>query len=539
MAKQFLVSLNLNKNELQNAVIQNLATAPENAKEGQIYFDTVKKAFFVYQNGVWVTFVGTGVYEAKVAELEQAIAGKVAQADYDVKVAALEAKDAELAGAIATKVAQADYDAKVAELVAEDAKKVAKTEYEAKVAEIEGALATKAEQATTLAGYGITDAYTKEEVQGLISSVYKFRGSVETVEDLPTEGNTEGDVYNVKATGENFAWVAPAEGETEGHWDDLGGDIDLSNYYTKEEVDTKLDEKDCLPEQDGNAGKALVTDGANTSWDYTTVIKNVDEGTEVGSSKLIINKLSQTKYDELAAAGLINENELYITSDDKEYYTKEEVDAIADTKVALDSYNTDKAGLEEEIAGKVAQGEYDAKVAELEGAIAGKVAQGEYDAKVEELTGAISGNTAAIATKVAQADYDAKVEELEQAITDLEGKDAAFELAIDGVNQALATKVAQDEYDAKVAELEGAIAGLQTSSVNKVKENNPELAPVGGVATWMVAHNFGDDVIVSLKEVATGEEVVADVVQGENMVTIKFNAEATVAADTYAVTIMG
>ena len=93
MAKQFLVSLNLNKNELQNAVIQNLATAPENAKEGQIYFDTVKKAFFVYQNGAWVTFVGTGVYEAKVAELEGAIAGKVAQADYDVKVAALEAKD--------------------------------------------------------------------------------------------------------------------------------------------------------------------------------------------------------------------------------------------------------------------------------------------------------------------------------------------------------------------------------------------------------------------------------------------------------------
>ena len=77
MAKQFLVSLNLNKNELQNAVIQNLATAPENAKEGQVYFDTVKKAFFVFQNGAWVTFTSAGVFEAKVAKLEGAIATKV------------------------------------------------------------------------------------------------------------------------------------------------------------------------------------------------------------------------------------------------------------------------------------------------------------------------------------------------------------------------------------------------------------------------------------------------------------------------------
>ena len=35
----YLVNLNLNKNELQNAVIQPLAVAPSNPKPGQVYFN--------------------------------------------------------------------------------------------------------------------------------------------------------------------------------------------------------------------------------------------------------------------------------------------------------------------------------------------------------------------------------------------------------------------------------------------------------------------------------------------------------------------
>ncbi len=51
MAKRFLVDLNLEKNELQNAVIQNLATAPNNPVDGQIYFNTVTHKFNIYNAG--------------------------------------------------------------------------------------------------------------------------------------------------------------------------------------------------------------------------------------------------------------------------------------------------------------------------------------------------------------------------------------------------------------------------------------------------------------------------------------------------------
>ena len=59
MAKNVLVDLNLNKNELQNAVIQNLASDPSNPKAGQTYFNTTTNRFRVYTGTSWDE-MGTG-----------------------------------------------------------------------------------------------------------------------------------------------------------------------------------------------------------------------------------------------------------------------------------------------------------------------------------------------------------------------------------------------------------------------------------------------------------------------------------------------
>ena len=48
----------------------------------------------------------------------------------------------------------------------------------------------------------------------LVDRIYRYRGSVATVEDLPTDA-AEGDVYNITSTGANYAWTGT-------QWDNLG-----------------------------------------------------------------------------------------------------------------------------------------------------------------------------------------------------------------------------------------------------------------------------------------------------------------------------
>lgn len=54
MAKQFLVSIDLGKNELLNAVVQGLTQAPTASKPGQIYYNTVDKRLKWYDGTTWI-----------------------------------------------------------------------------------------------------------------------------------------------------------------------------------------------------------------------------------------------------------------------------------------------------------------------------------------------------------------------------------------------------------------------------------------------------------------------------------------------------
>lgn len=122
------------------------------------------------------------------------------------------------------------------------------------ITDFETQITSKANASTSLAGYGIEDAYTKDEIDEKISNVYHAKGSVESYEKLlemfsndeeteTPEGTEEvepielniGDVYNVLDTGANYVWT----GED---WDKLSETLDLSPYVQKSELPTQISE---------------------------------------------------------------------------------------------------------------------------------------------------------------------------------------------------------------------------------------------------------------------------------------------------------
>ena len=72
----------------------------------------------------------------------------------------------------------------------------------------------------TLAGHGIQDAYTKQEIDSRLTSGMHYRGSVPTQADLPVSGSVAGDFWNAADTGNNYAWDGT-------EWDYVGNLIDF------------------------------------------------------------------------------------------------------------------------------------------------------------------------------------------------------------------------------------------------------------------------------------------------------------------------
>lgn len=60
MSKTVLTDLNLNKNELQNATIQNLASAPASPVKGQVYYDTSNNTYRGWNGTAWVDLSNQG-----------------------------------------------------------------------------------------------------------------------------------------------------------------------------------------------------------------------------------------------------------------------------------------------------------------------------------------------------------------------------------------------------------------------------------------------------------------------------------------------
>lgn len=102
-------------------------------------------------------------------------------------------------------------------------------------------IANKADKATTLSGYGITNAYTKTETDAAISTaVAGITGvSFEVVTSLPATGE-DGIIYLVSNSGsspnsyDEYIWLS-----TQSRFEKIGTtDVDLSGYVQSSEMTT-------------------------------------------------------------------------------------------------------------------------------------------------------------------------------------------------------------------------------------------------------------------------------------------------------------
>lgn len=68
-----------------------------------------------------------------------------------------------------------------------------------------------------------SDVYTKNEIDTKLIGALHYKGTKATVGDLPSSGNTTGDMWHVNADGGEYAWNGTA-------WEEMGSEIDLSDY---------------------------------------------------------------------------------------------------------------------------------------------------------------------------------------------------------------------------------------------------------------------------------------------------------------------
>lgn len=92
----------------------------------------------------------------------------------------------------------------------------------------------KADKGDSLADYGITDAYTKTEIDNMVQDAMHYEGSVADMEALEAiENPSKGDIYQVTSEDKMYIYNGTS-------WDEFSSGVDLSGYVTKEELNSTL-----------------------------------------------------------------------------------------------------------------------------------------------------------------------------------------------------------------------------------------------------------------------------------------------------------
>ena len=217
--------------------------------------------------------------------------------------------------------------------------------------EVNNALAEKA---------NVADVYSKAEVDAKVATVFRYCGVVNAISDLPKDNNLVGDAYKVLEDKNVYAWNGTS-------WDNLGEDVDLTPYLTKEEaakayatVDTaaniELQLETKLATADADKKFALKTELPDVSSFATTAV--VDE--KIKTAETAANEKFALKTD-------IPQVDAFITTEDADnkFALKSALDAFAtsaDVNEKL-SLKADTATVNEQLSLKANKQDVDADMA--------------------------------------------------------------------------------------------------------------------------------------------------------------------------------
>lgn len=254
-----------------------------------------------------------------------------------------------------------------------------------------------------------------DDLKASVAAALDYKGTKDTYDALPTEGNKKGDVWNVVAAhgttpaGTNYAWDGAA-------WDPLGGTIDLSGYYTKSQVDDAI-----------SAAK--------------TELEAADTALE-GQITTVTNQLAN-KVDKVEGSGLISDTDL---------------NQIRTNKADIERLTTSVGGKQDELTPGDAvsiteENVIDVKVEEVAGQLLTKSANG-LRAHISSITGAkikvgtaITGGVEIGADQTVAAGMQALSDSIQTAvsggITSLTSPDETITITGTGTSRGLAMNTAK------------------------------------------------------------------------------------------------
>lgn len=548
--KKFLVHLNLNQNELIKAVVENQAIAPSNPKDGQIYYNTSTgtEGLYIYKNGAWKKLLDKdeeGNYVLTTTEVNgKALSSDITLYSTDIPVSSTDATtvkdyidnlDIAINGAAST-IKDDDL-----------------TQNRAVISNADGKIAVSDVTSTEL---GYLDGVTSSIQTQLNNKVEKQSTSVTAATKTKITYNSDGlvtagadlvasDIPDLSATYITMTQKGTSNGVATLNANGLIPTNQLPSATTTTQgaviVDSTLSSSSANPVQNS----AIYTALGNKQDTITGAASTITSSNMTASVVLVSDASGKVASSDTTTTELSYLNG--VTSN-----IQDQIDALEGRGRFLSVWNS-TTGLPVTNPGTLP---YTYKTGDYY--IVGTVGSTNYKPTGSSYTGTASSTTETLTVAVNDVYYydgtnwllqinsqrEVTFASITGQPTDNTNLASALNLKANLASPALtgtptaptATTGTNTTQIATTAFVQDAISNASLT----LASNNTALTQSGGVCTWTISNTLNNaDVICSVREVSSGEEVYCNITYTASNIVIKINSSTNIAAGTYRAVIIG